>query len=111
MNTRSIEVPADAIAGRAAAGGTLSAKRHRGAGGGVEEVLKDFIGRSPDSLSLPERAAFAGKWIALERYTPATLPLRVIEALGDSPAACMRQLAARGLSPGNYEFVPIMPSV
>jgi hypothetical protein len=71
--------------------------------------LSAFIGRSPDLLTLAERTALAGKWIALERYTPATLPLRVIEALADSPAACMEQLAARGLSPANYEFVPIMP--
>jgi len=69
-----------------------------------------FIGRSPDSLSVPERQALAGRWIALERYTPATLPLRLIEAIGESPAACMEQLATRGLSPDNYEFVPIMPA-
>ena len=69
-----------------------------------------FIGRSPDSLTVPEREALAGKWIALERYTPATLPLRLIEALGDTPAACIEQLALRGLSPDNYEFVPIMPA-
>jgi hypothetical protein len=70
----------------------------------------NFIGRSPDSLTIPERESLSGKWIALERYTPATLPLRLIEALGDSPAACMEQLAARGLSPENYEFVPVMPA-
>jgi hypothetical protein len=68
-----------------------------------------FIGRSLDLLSLPERTALAGKWIALERYTPATLPLRVIEALDDSPGACIQQLAARGLSPSNYEFIQLMP--
>ena len=72
--------------------------------------MKDFIGRSPDSLSLPERAALTGRWIALERYTPATLPLRIIEALGESPAECIQQLTARGLPAVNYEFVPIMPA-
>lgn len=50
-----------------------------------------------------------GKWIALERYTPKTLPLRIIEALGDSPASCVRQLAARGLKPADFEFMPILP--
>jgi hypothetical protein len=70
----------------------------------------NFISRSPDSLTIPEREALAGKWIALERYTPATLPLRLIEALGDTPSACITQLAARGLSPDNYEFVPITPA-
>jgi hypothetical protein len=58
---------------------------------------------------LAERLALAGKWIALERYTPKTLPLRIIEALGDSPAACVRQLADRGLKPVDYEFVPVLP--
>jgi hypothetical protein len=66
-----------------------------------------FIGRSPDQLSLAERTVLAGKWIALERYTPATLPLRLIEALGDSPAACIQQLTEQGLSPDNYEYVQI----
>jgi hypothetical protein len=68
-----------------------------------------FIGRPVDTLTLPEREALAGKWIALERYTPATLPLRLIEALGESPAACVKQIAARGLNPENYEFQPIIP--
>jgi len=67
------------------------------------------VGRSPDQLSLAERTELAGKWIALERYTPATLPLRIIEALGDSPAACIQQLTARGLPPDNYEYVQLKP--
>jgi hypothetical protein len=70
----------------------------------------EFLGRPVDTLTLPEREILAGKWIALELYTPQTLPLRVIEALGESPAACVRQLVARGLKPVNYEFVPILPS-
>ena len=70
----------------------------------------EFLGRPVDTLTLPERETLAGKWIALELYTPQTLPLRIIEALGESPAACVRQLAARGLKPANYEFVPILPS-
>ena len=69
----------------------------------------EFLGRPVDTLTLPEREMLAGKWIALELYTPQTLPLRVIEALGETPAACVRQLAARGLKPANYEFVPILP--
>ena len=70
----------------------------------------EFFGRPVDTLTLGERERLACKWIALELYTPATLPLRVIEALGESPAACVRQLTARGLKPTNYEFVPILPS-
>ena len=43
------------------------------------------IGRSPDRLSLDERRALIGKYVALEIYTPEDLPLRRIEAIGDNP--------------------------
>jgi hypothetical protein len=69
-----------------------------------------FVGRSADSLSLFERTGLVGQWIALERYTPETLPLRTIEAIGESPAACARQLEGRGLKAANYEFVQVTPS-
>lgn len=62
------------------------------------------IGRSPDQLSLDERFRLAGKYIALEVYTPETLPLRRIEAIGDSLEACLRMLKARGLDPASFEF-------
>jgi hypothetical protein len=68
------------------------------------------LGRSPDRLSIEERAAWAGKYIALEIYTPATIPLRRIEAIGDSVEACIRQLAARGLDPARFEFVLLKPA-
>ena len=64
----------------------------------------DLLGRPPESLSLRERMALAGKWIALELYTPETLPLKVIDAIGDSAAECIRQLEARGQDPRGYEF-------
>jgi hypothetical protein len=66
-----------------------------------------FIGRPLDSLSVAERWQLSGKWIALELYTPATTPVRTIEALGDSAAECVRQLSARHLNPAHYEFLPI----
>lgn len=62
------------------------------------------IGRSPERLTLEERFAFAGKYIALEIYTPQNLALRRIEAIGDSPADCIRMLRARGLNPPTFEF-------
>lgn len=67
------------------------------------------IGRSPDRLSLDERHALTGKYIALEIYTPEDLPLRRIEAIGDSVEECMRQLAARGLDPIRFEFSRLGP--
>ena len=53
------------------------------------------IGRSPDRLSLDERRALVGKYIALEIYTPEDLPLRRIEAIGDSVQECARQQIGR----------------
>lgn len=69
--------------------------------------ISGLIGRSPERLSLAERRRFAGLWVALELYTPETLPLRRIEAAGRNVSECARQLAARGLSPVNFEFVAL----
>jgi len=67
------------------------------------------IGRSPDRLDLYERCALTGKYIALEIYTPEDLPLRRIEAIGDSVPECARQLAGRGLDPMRFEFTRLAP--
>ena len=63
-----------------------------------------FIGRPVDQLTLPERLALAGKWVAMELYTPQTLPLRTIEALARSAPECIEQLQSRNLDPANFEF-------
>ena len=68
------------------------------------------IGRAPELLTLPERLALVGKTIALEVYTPATLPLRRIEAIGSSAAECISQLQARGLDPMQFEFTRLGPA-
>jgi len=62
------------------------------------------IGRSPERLTLEERFALAGKYVALEIYTPQTIPLRRIEAIGDSTGECLRELTSRGLDPARFEF-------
>jgi hypothetical protein len=67
------------------------------------------IGRAPEILTLEERLALAGKTIALEIYTPATLPLRRIEAIGGTAAECVSQLQARGLDPMQFEFSRLPP--
>lgn len=67
------------------------------------------IGRSPDRLTLEERLALAGKFIALEIYTPESLPIRRIEAIGDSVEECIGQLAARGHDPTLFEFSRLVP--
>jgi hypothetical protein len=67
------------------------------------------VGRSPERLSLEERFALAGKYAAFEVYTPQTVPLRRIEAVGDSIEECVRQLQARGLDPERFEFIRLAP--
>jgi hypothetical protein len=62
------------------------------------------IGRSPERLTLKERFAFAGQYVALEIYTPQAAPLRRIEAIGDSAGACVMRLMSRGLDPARFEF-------
>jgi hypothetical protein len=68
---------------------------------------KRLIGRAPEGLNLDERQALAGKWTAVEIYSPLTLPLRRIEAVGDSAEDCIQQLTARGLDARNFEFTPL----
>jgi hypothetical protein len=70
---------------------------------------KQAIGRSPERLTLEERLALTGKFIALEVYTPEALPLRRIEAIGDSIEDCARQLVQRGHDPMLFEFSRLEP--
>jgi hypothetical protein len=75
-----------------------------------EKELSFLIGRPFDSLSIDERKAAAGCFAALEIYTPQTLPLRRIEAIGASAGECIAQLRARGLDPTRFEFVRLTPA-
>jgi hypothetical protein len=67
------------------------------------------LGRSPDQLTLPERLELTGKYIALEIYTPETIPLRRIEAIADSILECIQMLKSRGLDPAKFEFSRLPP--
>jgi hypothetical protein len=67
------------------------------------------IGRAPERLDLEERRALAGRYVALEIYTPEALPLRRIEAIGATAEECARQLSARGLDPLRFEFTRLTP--
>lgn len=67
------------------------------------------LGRSPEQLTLDERIELGGMHVALEVYTPEALPLRRIEAIGDSIDACVRMLTSRGLDPRKFEFTRLMP--
>ncbi len=68
-----------------------------------------LVGRPLDGLTLAEQIAHSGRWVALEIYTPQTLPLRTIEAEGASVAECVAQIAARGLDPAHYEYQLLQP--
>lgn len=70
----------------------------------MAQDLGALVGRSPESLSLRERTGASGKWVATELYSPRTLPLRRIEAIGNSPADCIRMLRERGMDPVNFEY-------
>ena len=70
---------------------------------------KRAIGHAPEDLTLEERLALTGKFYALEIYSPATLPLRRIEAIGDSVGECIGQLRARSLDPEHFEFSRLLP--
>lgn len=68
-----------------------------------------LVGRPFDGLTLAERLDNAGRWVALEIYSPETLPLREIAAEGASAAECAGQIAARGLDPSKYEYQLVRP--
>lgn len=76
------------------------------------------IGRAPEDLSIAEKLELAGKWIALELYTPTALKeeqgapvidlkLRRIRAIGDSAQDCIRQLRQAGLDPKDFQFTQL----
>jgi hypothetical protein len=57
-----------------------------------------------DGLSLKDRWALTGSWVATRLYSPETLPLRIMEALGPTPGECVKQLQLRGLDPTLYHY-------
>ncbi len=67
------------------------------------------VGRNPDRLTLEERRALIGKYIAMEIYTPETLPFRRIEAIGNSTDECIRMLKKRGLNALQFEYSRLAP--
>ncbi|MBI3665178.1 MAG: hypothetical protein HY236_02965 [Acidobacteria bacterium] len=72
-------------------------------------AAESILGRAPEDLSLEERHALAGSFVALQIYTPAELPLRRIEAIGDTVQDCITMLRRRGLDPSKFEFTPLKP--
>lgn len=70
----------------------------------------ELTGREPERLSILERQALSGMWVAVELYSPETLPLRRIAAVGTSAAGCMQALARRGLDPKKFEYSVMDPA-
>jgi hypothetical protein len=63
-----------------------------------------LVGFEIDGLDYQQRLALAGKYVALELYSPQTKPVRKIEAVSDSPSGRIRDLKARGLDPAQFEI-------
>jgi hypothetical protein len=74
-----------------------------------QKMTASVIGQSPDQLTPQTRLELAGKYVALEIYTPENLALRRIEAIGDTIEECLRMLKSRGLDPKNFEFTLLAP--
>ena len=73
-------------------------------------MSEPVIGLSPDLLSIAQRRALAGRWIAMELYKPHTLPLRLIQAVGTTPEECAADLRRRGLDPNQFEYSVLQPA-
>ena len=82
---------------------------------------KPIVGRAPEDLSIPERLQYAGKWMALELYTPPRLEeeqgtpviqfkLRRIRAVADTVQECIQRLQQDNLDPRDFEFTQITPA-
>jgi len=74
-----------------------------------QKMTASVIGQSPDRLNPQTRLELAGKYVALEIYTPDNLALRRIEAIGETIEECMRMLKSRGLDPKDFEFTRLAP--
>jgi hypothetical protein len=66
---------------------------------------RKLLGAYPERLSLGQLRGLAGYMVALELYTPETVPVRRIEAIGETGEECMAELAARGLDPRHFEYI------
>lgn len=63
-----------------------------------------FLGRAPESLTIPELRQLHGIWLAYEIYTPQTTPLKRIAAAGSSIGDCAAQLSKQGRDPLLHEY-------
>jgi hypothetical protein len=72
--------------------------------------LEKFAGRSHDRLTLDERAALVGYYMARQVYSPKNLALQRIETVGESVGACVENLKRAGKNPLDYEFTRFNPA-
>jgi hypothetical protein len=63
------------------------------------------LGHAPEQLPLDLRESLEGCWVALELYDTHRLPIRTIEAVGESALACLEHLESRGKDSAIFEFV------
>lgn len=69
--------------------------------------IKLLVGKPVDGFTLADQWRYAGVWVALELYTPQTLPMRLIAAAGASAGECIAQLRKQGLDPERFEYRPL----
>ena len=65
---------------------------------------RKVVGSYPERLSVKQLRGLAGYVVALELYTPETVPVRRIEAIGETAEECMAELDGRGLEPRQFEY-------
>lgn len=70
--------------------------------------FKVLVGKPVDGFSLADQWRYAGVWVALELYTPQTLPVRLIAAAGASASECIAELRSQGLDPERFEYRPLV---
>jgi hypothetical protein len=68
---------------------------------------KALLGKPVDGFTLADQWRYAGVWVALELYTPQTLPVRLIAAAGASASECIAALRAKGMDPERFEYRPL----
>jgi hypothetical protein len=71
----------------------------------LTELAHEIVGLAPEQLSLRQARASEGLWAAFRVYTPETLPLRKIEAVGKTAAEALAAAAARGGDARQFEAV------
>ncbi len=67
--------------------------------------MTELVGLAIDELSWEQKRRADGQWVAVRIYDPVSLPLRKIEAVGNSAAEVLGRVAERGEDARRFEAV------